>query len=502
MGQLNLRVLIEAVDRASKPLRGITRGIQGMVRPAKIAGMAALSLGRDLRNMALIGVAGLTTLGFGLFRMTRGMANAAEAALRASQATGVGLVSYQRLAVAARDAGVSNEKLDASLGAVNRRIDAVRRGVKGAVDPFNRLGISLRDANGEGKTTEAVLLEIAERFKGLPGGARKAAIAAALFGDAGAELTPLLDRGADAIRRAGDEAEATGQIFSEKAARDAEAFNRGVRGLIGGLVGLRNTVGSELLPELIKLVGWLRKMIDANRPEIVRQLKAALKAVADATPGVVRGIRDIIGVLGDIARVVGPLIRAIGGFNSVLDIMAALLIGRVAAAIWAATSAVMGLNVAMWANPIGLIIAGLAALVFAGWMLYRNWKNIFAGLKVVWGLYLKYCNSVWEAIKTGFKKAMGALWEMLPSWLRMIFRGAAFTLRVIGRGLNGGGDSSGGNSPPTAPRPAAPGASTRDRRDSLDVNLILPRGMARFGPVTSTNPNHVLTTTHRGGYGD
>jgi hypothetical protein len=52
------------------------------------------------------------------------------------------------------------------------------------------------------------------------------------------------------------------------------------------------------------------------------------------------------------------------------------------------------LNFILIANPIGLIIAGIAALIAAGYLLIKNWdavKNFFAGL--------------WQGMKSGFAAA-------------------------------------------------------------------------------------------------
>lgn len=472
MGQLNLKVLIEAVDRITRPMRSISRSVgPGLARSAKIGGMAVVSLGHDLRRMALMGSAAVVALSFAVFRLIKSTADAGDAALLAAQKTGVQIESYQRLAYAAGMAGVETTGFDDSLKFLNISIDAAGRGSKADARAFRQLGVSIKDARGQVKPTEQLMIEVADRMAAMDDGAQKTAIAMALFGRSGVDLIPMLNEGGEAIRRWGQEAQDAGLIMSEATARQADELNDSLDSLKGQVRGLGVSVATDLLPDLIKLVGWLKRMIAANKPEIVRQLQNALKGVAAAAPDVIRNVVAIVALLGDIARVIGPLIRSLGGFNAVLDIMAALMIGRVAIAIWAATSAVMGLNAAMWANPIGLIIAGIAALVFAAWWLYRNWNSVVAGLKVVWDLYLKYCSAVWGKMKGAFKAAMGALWQLLPPWLRMIFRGAAFTLRVVGQGLNGGGP--GGGDRPSPPRPRPPGGGqTFDAGGRMRIDLF------------------------------
>lgn len=500
MGQLNLRVLIEAVDRISRPMRGISRAVgPNLARSARVGGLAVIRLGRDIRNMALMGGAAVASLSFALFRVVKGTADAGDAAVKTSQKVGVGVEAWQRYVYAAQLADVGSEELADGLKFLNQSAAMAAAGAGGDAKAFQALGISLRDQNGALKPTGALFEEVATRLATMEDGAVKTTLAMTLMGRSGTNLIPLLNSGGDEIRRLGEEAQRLGIVVPEDQARAAEVFNDSITILQQSIRGLTMGVAGGLLPQLTELIQKTTAWIAANKPAAVARMKALILQISAALPDILRGLGDFAKLLGDIARAVAPVVKLLGGFGTVLDVLAALMIGRVAVAIWLAVKAVWGLNAAMYANPIGLVIAAIAGLVFAGWMLYRNWTNIVAGLKVVWGLYLRYCLGVWEAIKTGFKKAMGALWQMLPSWLRMIFRGAAFTLRVVGQGLGDGGAPRTPR-PPPAPRPAV--GQGRDRQDRLSVDLNLRGAPASLAGVRATNPNHTVNTESRGGYGD
>ncbi len=499
MGQLNLRVLIEAVDRATKPLRGITRGITGLVRPAKIAGLAARSLGRDLRNMALMGAAAAAAAGVALFRIVKNTADAGDAALLASQKTGVQIQSYQRLAYAARMAGVETTGFDDSLKFLNLSIDAAGRGSKTDARAFAQLGVSIKDARGQVKPTEQLFREIADRMQSMPDGAQKTAIAMALFGRSGVDLIPMLNEGGDAMKRWGEEAQAAGLIMSEETARQADELNDSLDSLMMGVKGLGVSVVSGLLPDLIKLVGWLRRMIAANRPEIVRQLTAAFASVKAVMPDVIKGLQDVWGFLSDLNRLLAPVVKAVGGFAGVLDILAGLMIGRVALAIWAATKAVLGLNVAMYANPIGLVIAGIAALVFAGWLLYRNWDKVVGGIRRAWGGLVSALGSAWDGIKTAFRNGAAAVWQALPAWFRVVLRGGAFAVRIATGGVPSGvgqqvRDQQRATGMYGMRRPVAPNGQV-----AVDVTLHQGRPATVRARTSSPAVQTSVASTYRGG---
>jgi hypothetical protein len=503
MGQLNLRVVIQAVDRITAPVREISRAVgPGLAQSAKIGGLAVRDLMGDLRRLATVGLAAGTAAAFGLYRMVRATADAGDEAVKTSQKVGVGVVAWQRYAYAAQLADVESGELADGLKFLNQSAAMAAAGATGDAKAFAALGISIRDQNGALKPTGALFEEVAARFTTMEDGAQKTTLAMTLFGRAGANLIPLLNSGADDIRRLGDEAERLGIVVPEEQARAAEVFNDSITTLMASVRGLGMGVAGGLIPQLTELIKKTTAWIAANKPEVLARVRTVIEQISAALPGVLQGLGDFAKLMGDVARIVGPIVGAIGGLGTVLDVMAGVLIGRVAIALWMATKAVLGLNAAMWANPIGLIIAGLAALVFAGWLLYRNWNKVVAGVTGAWTGFVRFFERLGGQMAGAFKRAVDALWRLLPPWLRMIFRGAAFTLRVVGQGLNGGGPSGGGGTGrPPAPRPAV-GTQQSRVGGSVDVR-IGSDGRPRVQSVRSTNPAVPITaSTYRGSTGD
>ena len=83
-----------------------------------------------------------------------------------------------------------------------------------------------------------------------------------------------------------------------------------------------------------------------------------------------------------------------------LDTAQALLTGQLTIKQWA-------LNVAMNANPIGLIITAIAVLIGVGWMLYKNWDLIKKKVSELWDKLLNWLQKIIETInkvKEAFQK--------------------------------------------------------------------------------------------------
>lgn len=464
MASLNLRILIQAVDKATGPLRGITRGLSGLVRPARMAGQVIGRLGKDLFKMALIGTAAITTLGAGIWTLVRRTADQGDAALLSAQKTGVQIEAYQRLAYAAKMGAVETEGLDTGLKFLNASIDAAGQGSKTDIKAFRDLGVSLKDASGQVRSTEDILISIADKFETMPDGPRKTAIAMAVFGRSGVDMIPMLNEGGAAIRRWGEEAQAAGLILSEQAAKDADEFNDSLDRLKLGVFGLGNTLVSGLMPQLTQLIERVRTFISANKTEIIAKMTSVIQDLAAAAPPLIDGLVSIIEVLGGMARVLGPLIEATGGWGQVLDLLAVLMIAKVAVSIWSAVAAVWGLNAAMYANPIGLVIIAVAALIAVVFLLVRNWKTITRVMGELWGKLIEWIQGQWtkfidffqgigSKISSAFKSAIDTLWDMIPGWLRTIMRGGHFGFTAAMRGVPRNEPGSDERSRPIAPRP-------------------------------------------------
>jgi hypothetical protein len=74
----------------------------------------------------------------------------------------------------------------------------------------------------------------------------------------------------------------------------------------------------------------------------------------------------------------GMRAMAISAYQSSLSMVRSAIagIGAWVSSLFAATAAQIGLNVAMTANPIGLIVTGIAALAGAVWLIVENWSVI------------------------------------------------------------------------------------------------------------------------------
>ncbi len=215
-------------------------------RAAKIAEKRAKEIEKQFTQMgAKIGKA-LALVGgpLGLGLMVKNSIDAAAELDDLSQKTGIAVESLSRLQYAAGLEGV--EDLGASLAKLSKTIAT-------DAEMFQVLGIQVEDANGNLRTTEDVLLDLADLFAKSADGTRKAALAQELFGKSGAALIPFLNKGRDGIKELTAEADRLGVTISGNTAKAADDFNNNMFRLKEGVKGAVNQITEGLLPSLNRI---------------------------------------------------------------------------------------------------------------------------------------------------------------------------------------------------------------------------------------------------------
>lgn len=148
--------------------------------------------------------------------------------------------------------------------------------------------------------------------------------------------------------------------------------------------------GELLMPAIRTIVGWIQSFVDT------------LNSMDDGTRKVVMTVGLLAAALGPVLIIVGKVITAVGTIMTIVP--------KVAGVINAVKGAFAGLNVVMSANPIGVIVVAIAALVAAFIYLWNNcegfrqfWIDLWEGLKqivmVAWEAIKSFIMAAWEAIK-------------------------------------------------------------------------------------------------------
>lgn len=180
-----------------------------------------LKRGFSLAKAAAVGF----VASIGVEAITRAISSGLEYASslgEVAQQLGVSTNALQEYRYAASQAGLSSEEMDQALGQLTRRIGEAASGTKAQAEAFQKLGISVKDANGDVIDAGDAIPRIADALRGVESPAERAAILMDLFGRSGQKLEPLLAGGAGAVNELRDAAHKLGIVLSEEQIQNAD----------------------------------------------------------------------------------------------------------------------------------------------------------------------------------------------------------------------------------------------------------------------------------------
>lgn len=220
------------------------------------------SAGTKLQNfskLAAIGLAGLASAaaagGVAIGALTKQAINFADEIGKTAQKIGMTSESLSKLEYAAKLSDVSLGQLQVGLGQLSKNMQSGN-------DAFTALGINVTNAQGYLRSTEEVLLDVAERFAGMQDGAGKTALAMQIFGRSGADLIPMLNAGRDGIAQMTDEASRFGLEISSRTSKAAEGFNDNLTRITSLFTGLANTIAEKSAPRMKDMTDKFIKFVD------------------------------------------------------------------------------------------------------------------------------------------------------------------------------------------------------------------------------------------------
>lgn len=179
--------------------------------------------------------------------------DAADDMSKAAQKIGIPIEELSRLKYAADLSGVSFEGLQTTVGKLSKGMVEAGNGNKTFAKAFADAGISVKNADGSLRSASDVMMQLADKLKAMPDGAKKTALMMEIMGKSGADMIPLLNGGSEALGNLMKEADTFGQVFTSGMGADAETFNDNISKLTGALGTLAADLTKAILPALVRL---------------------------------------------------------------------------------------------------------------------------------------------------------------------------------------------------------------------------------------------------------
>eukprot|EP00752_Nemacystus_decipiens_P015330 g13663.t1 len=438
-----VQYIFRGFDRVSPVARRIGRSLGGVKRVARqvsAVGAAGVAAGRQLGATlaplgAIAGIAGGVSLGKAVTDFVALGDQAAKTARQINMPIG----AYQELAYWAERNGLKAEQWATAQRALASRLGRAAAGDnKKFAELLGDLNIQMKDAEGNTRTMDAVLLDLAEAFEKNEDPATRMYIATQAFGEEmGVRMVDALAQGRMSMEDLRKEARRLGISLSDEDGAAAEQFADDMTNVQKAVQGASFAIARDILPAVRPLLLSLKDWIVANREIVAAKVGAAVAAVADALRGfdwVAFG--QTLASIGD--AVVG-LVDFMGGWENAAMAAVAVMNGPLIASFLTIGKEVAILGKVLLMSPIGWIVGAIA---WAASLIIRNWEGVSTWFGEQWDNIARFFKGGYEVIAgilTGdFPRAFEGLKDVVGGFADFwgkLFEGVAAAVRAVGQDI-------------------------------------------------------------------
>lgn len=435
-----MRKINQAIESANAPVKRLSDSLGALSKEAKLS-----ALGSSLGNLKgkLSGVGDGFSKSFGraqsvllagggaiaaLSLFVKKTADAGDAVADISQRVGVSSDMLQRWRYAAQLSGSSVETMDLGIERFSKNLSAAAAGTGEALGPLKAMGIRLKDNSGRLRSQEDILLDVADAMQKIPDAEDRLRVSSALFGKGSQNLVTMLGEGRDGLQGMFSDFQKMGGGFDQKTLQGAADFNDNMDKLGFTISSLAASFASQLFPILNETITRFQVWAASNKdtikqfaegfaarlPVLIESVGTALMNLAKAAGPVVDAITRIMDTFGPAKVIFGSLAAFISGpfIVSLLAVIPSLIsLGSTISATLAAVGGVSGIlaavggaftafsgvitatvlpaiysiGTALLTTPVGWILAAIAAIAGAVYLIWKNWDTVSGWIMSAWG---------------------------------------------------------------------------------------------------------------------
>ena len=244
---------------------------------------------------------------------------------------------------------------------------------KSQVGALNELGLSAEDvAQGMQDNAKETILKVLNAIRGLDK-VKQASVLSDLFGKeslgAIAPLLSNLDGVQDNLNKVADSSKYAGSMEGEFSARSETTANS-LQLAKNNMEAFKIAIGNGLIPAMTPMISLLTQGVKW------------VSGIAQEFPGAASVLGTAAVSIAIFCGAVGALSTLAGTVQTVATFVQWAKEAGLATRIW--TGIQWAWNAAMTANPVGVVIMGIAALIAIGYVLYQNWDTISSFAATMW----------------------------------------------------------------------------------------------------------------------
>jgi hypothetical protein len=177
-----------------------------------------------------------------------------------NQQTGISVETLSKLKFVASENGIEFEALAKGFKKLSTEAYEAGNGGQAALKSFAGLGITEADLAAKGNDLYAVLAMVSDKFKDMPDGIQKNALATQLFGKAGQTLIPVMNDLAASM----EEAKSKAAVYTEVDIQKMERMHKATKDLAAEWEKLKEVAVSTFGPALSGYLGFVMQQQDES----------------------------------------------------------------------------------------------------------------------------------------------------------------------------------------------------------------------------------------------
>ena len=266
LAALQVRLSLQQAE-FQKGMQQATRSMGRMQTEAKKTNQILTTMKRSMTGIAtsIIGAFSVQAL--------KGTIAFGDQLAKTADKVGLSVNALQELRYAADQTGVPINNLDVAMQRFSRRVGEAASGGGVLAPVFKDLGIEVRRANGEIKSSEEILGEYANAIQGAGSQQERLLLAFKAFDTEGAALVNTLKNGKEGLDELRSAARTTGNVLDESLARKAEQIQSKLDSLWNSIKIKSAEVGIALADDISGALGSYNSFDDATEKLVIAQGK-------------------------------------------------------------------------------------------------------------------------------------------------------------------------------------------------------------------------------------
>lgn len=389
---------------------------------------------------------------------------------KGSQRMNMSTEQYQKWAYAMELSGSSIEELREGYNQMSGQISQAVNGTEESQKAFQRLGVNLKDAQGNLRSTGDIFEDVVVSLQSMDNATERTALAYKLFGESTSKLNPLLNNNGNFLRDVVRTQDALGSQMSGSLVAASAKYQDAITTMKQAWQGFKNVLGETFLPVIQKVVVWvtvavakisalLRVLFGIKKDKSSETMNKATNSVSSYTGAVNKATKavkelkkqtmgfdemnilqgqdtasgsgsgagdvgygiDVGGSEGSIGTLLPEdALADIESFEKKMDQIGGKIAG------WVTALSILGgmilLVIGAWSLNVPMVLAG-AALTGIGLSIGET-----SGTLAAWDEWL---NGIWESISTWFSNTISAIGDFFSRVWNDIKEGAKSAVDAI-----------------------------------------------------------------------